>query len=115
MRTDVSTLNPECFHPRTRRASARRRRSRLWRRQAGAAGATGDLFTNLVFVKKEREDAFLPELHGTILEDIGDVNEMAGLSEYALRDYSMHVRIPIDKRAPSLHGPDTPRKRPPSP
>jgi hypothetical protein len=39
------------------------------------------------------------------------VNEMAGLSEYALRDYSMHVRIPIDKRAPSLHGPDTPRKR----
>jgi len=49
MRTDVSTLNPECFHPRTRRASARRRRSRLWRRQAGAAGHGGNAAIGIDF------------------------------------------------------------------
>jgi hypothetical protein len=71
-----------------------------------AAHACGDLIVYLMLVKKKGEYPFLPELHGTILEDIGDVNEVSRIGKNALCDERMDVRVKIDKRSVCLHGPD---------
>jgi hypothetical protein len=83
MRTEVSTLNPECFQPRTRRASA------------GAAGAAGDLFTDLVFVNEHGKNTFLPEVNCTLLHDVGYCYEMAGIGKNSLWTKGMHMTVPV--------------------
>jgi hypothetical protein len=95
IRTDVSTLNPECFQPRTRRASA------------GAAGASGDFFTDLVFVNEQGKNTFLPEVNCTLLHDVGYCYEMAGIGKHAFCDERMDMNVPVqDDRSVRLYGPD---------
>ena len=48
-----------------------------------------NLIINLVLVKKQRKNPFLPELLSAMFPDIGNVNEMAGFGEHTFRYYSM--------------------------
>jgi len=64
------------------------------------------LVVNLESIQKKAEHAFPPEFLSPVLPDVWYGNKMAGIRKNALRHDCVNVRVPVDKVAEGLYGPD---------
>jgi hypothetical protein len=73
IRTELSTLNPECFQ------------------------------IDLLFVEQELKYIILPDLNRAVFPGFGDMHEVTGFRKNTFTDDSMHMAMPVNQISKSLY------------